>query len=147
MTEAVGCPETLLETVRQAAASAYPAECCGFLYGTRNGAGTQIRRIHPAKNEHGADRRRRYLISPEQYLEGENLAEAWGLDLVGVYHSHPDHPSAPSTYDLQWALPEWIYLVMSVEHGRPRDMGWWKLSPDRPAFVKIRFVGEKIRNA
>lgn len=144
MTETVASPEALLEAVNQHAAAAYPNECCGFLYGRRDGGRVGVGKIQPAKNERSTHQSRRYLISPEQYLEAEALAEAWGLELLGVYHSHPDHPPVPSSFDKKWALPGWIYLVVSVRKGRPQARGWWELSVDRSAFWELPFLKEAV---
>lgn len=142
MIEIVGSTGDLLESVNKHAAETYPNECCGFLYGLRNGKRAVVKRIHPAKNERATNRSHRYLIAPEQYLEAEALADAWDLELLGVYHSHPDHRAVPSSYDKAWALPGWVYLVVSVHDGKPQERSWWELSSDRSTFWEIPFRKE-----
>ena len=63
-------------------------------------------------------------------------AERRGLDLVGVFHSHPDHPDLPSEYDREWAQPNFSYLITSVEKGTVLESRSWRLIEDRSAFVE-----------
>ena len=83
--------------------AAYPEEGAGFLLGT-DGEVRRVVGIWALTNarEQGA-RHNRYLISPKDYLEGESAAERQNLTLLGVFHSHPDHPDRPSEYDRDWA--------------------------------------------
>jgi proteasome lid subunit RPN8/RPN11 len=86
------------------------------------------------ENERDASRHNRYVISPGQFLRAEKEARAAGLDVLGFYHSHPDHPAQPSAFDLEHAWPWYSYLIASVEKGRVADVRSWRLREDRAAF-------------
>jgi proteasome lid subunit RPN8/RPN11 len=78
--------------------------------------------------------RRRFLVRPNDYQAAERRAAAEGLELLGFYHSHPDHPARPSQYDLDHAWPVFSYVIISVAEGRPGDITSWRLADDRSAF-------------
>jgi proteasome lid subunit RPN8/RPN11 len=79
-------------------------------------------------------RNRRFLIGPDAYKAAEARAAETGFTLVGFYHSHPDHPAVPSTFDLDHAWPNLCYLIVSVREGRAGDARAWRLRDDRSAF-------------
>ena len=108
----------------------YPHECCGALVG-RNGIVTDVLAL-PNTTEEGP--RRRFLVRPSDYREAERRASELGAELVGFYHSHPDHPARPSQYDLDHAWPFFSYVIVSVKAGVPEDMTSWRLQEDRSAF-------------
>ncbi len=88
-------------------------------------------------NSREADARlTRYLIGPEEYLRAELEAERLGLDLVGVFHSHPDHPNSPSEFDRDWAQPLFSYVITSIRSGKAEASRCWRLQDDRAAFVE-----------
>jgi len=78
--------------------------------------------------------RRRFLIRPADYRSAEERANATGQELLGFYHSHPDHPARPSQYDLDHAWPVFMYVILSVMSGEPGDLTSWRLAADRSAF-------------
>ena len=78
--------------------------------------------------------RNRYLIHPETMLEAEKDARGRGVDIVGIYHSHPDHPARPSEFDREHAFPWYSYIVVSVHGGSRRDLTSWTLREDRSGF-------------
>lgn len=129
-------PEGLLDQIRRHAAETYPEECCGGLLGSGGGGIVRVRRTERVPNRRPESRERRFSIDPEDYLRLERRAEEAGLGLVGVYHSHPDHPAAPSDYDREHALPFFHYLIMAVDAGRPGDVTSWVLSEDRGVFER-----------
>ena len=108
----------------------YPNECCGALIG-REGRVTSIGPL-PNTTEEGP--RRRFLVRPGDYRTAEARATEAGGDLLGFYHSHPDHPARPSQYDLDHAWPFFSYVIVSVQNGESRDMTSWRLREDRSAF-------------
>ena len=116
--------------IRSHAGETYPYECCGALIG-RDGRVTETFAL-PNTTEEGP--RRRFLIRPDDYREAERRAAAAGADLVGFYHSHPDHPAEPSQYDLDHAWPFFSYVIVSVRSGVAGDMTSWRLRDDRSAF-------------
>ncbi|MFZ5882767.1 MAG: Mov34/MPN/PAD-1 family protein [Chloroflexota bacterium] len=113
---------------------AYPEEGAGFLLGVDNGEKTVMHILAlPNAREDGA-RHNRYLITPEDYLHAELEAERLGVSLVGVFHSHPDHPNQPSEFDREWAQPYFSYVITSVEKGRAVESRSWLLKEDRSQF-------------
>jgi proteasome lid subunit RPN8/RPN11 len=118
------------EAIRQHGADTYPNECCGALIG-RDGRVTTTFAL-PNTTEEGP--RRRFLVRPTDYRDAEQAAAAEGLDLLGFYHSHPDHPARPSQYDLDHAWPSFSYVIVSVMSGQVADLRSWKLKEDRSAF-------------
>lgn len=113
------------------AVAAFPDECCGFLFGTEDSNGfraiTQIQVVNNAKE---GDKRRRFAIAPLDYLKAEQFAEVNGLQLLGVYHSHPNHPAIPSEHDRVAAQPWFSYLIVSVLDGRPDALRSWRLNDE-----------------
>jgi len=109
----------------------YPFECCGFLYGSEKEKDERIitiaRRVDNTKEE---NRRRRFEISPREYQQAELFADEQNLMLLGVYHSHPDHPAEPSEHDLKQAMPFFSYIITSVEDGKATTMTSWQLNDD-----------------
>ena len=120
----------VVEAIRDHGAEAYPHECCGALLG-RDSTIVEAWAL-PNTTEEGP--RRRFLIRPADYRSAEQRANATGLDLLGFYHSHPDHPARPSQYDLDHAWPVFVYVILSVMSGQPGDITSWRLAADRSAF-------------
>jgi proteasome lid subunit RPN8/RPN11 len=118
------------EAIRQHGAQTYPNECCGALYGTDGVVSATF--ALPNTTEEGP--RRRFLVRPQDYRAAEQRASELGGELVGFYHSHPDHPARPSQYDLDHAWPFFSYIIVSVRGGTPEDMTSWRLRDDRSAF-------------
>ena len=118
------------EAIRAHGRETYPDECCGALYG-REGAVTATWAL-PNTTEEGP--RRRFLVRPQDYREAEARATTSGTDLLGFYHSHPDHPARPSQYDLDHAWPFFSYIIVSVRDGVPEEMTSWRLREDRSRF-------------
>ena len=78
--------------------------------------------------------RRRFLVRPSDYRMAESRAGELGGELLGFYHSHPDHPAQPSRYDLDHAWPTFAYVIVAVAAGRAGDMTVWWLKDDRSSF-------------
>lgn len=122
-----------LQTISRHAAMTYPRECCGVLIG-HSGAGTTIvERVLSVGNER-QDGRDRYLIHPETVLAAHQQARALGFEVVGYYHSHPDHPAVPSKLDRENAWPEVSYVIAAVQGGRVTEARSWRLSAGRERF-------------
>ncbi len=115
---------------------AYPEEGAGFLLGA-DGMERSVQAIFPLSNvREEAARHNRYLFRPEDYLNAEMKAENLGLSLIGVFHSHPDHPNRPSEFDREWAQPFFSYVITSVESGKAVESRSWRLVEDRSKFVE-----------
>lgn len=127
-------PAAHTERVRAHLCRAYPEEGCGVLLGREVNGVREVDRIVELDNQREASRHNRYVISPEQFLRAEQAARAAGLDVIGFYHSHPDHPARPSAFDLEHAWPWYSYVIVSVEAGRVADVRSWRLRDDRAAF-------------
>jgi proteasome lid subunit RPN8/RPN11 len=116
--------------IRAHGREAYPHECCGALIG-RGGVVTST---SPLPNVTDEGPRRRFRVSDQDYQAVQRAADAAGEDLVGFYHSHPDHPAVPSQYDLDHAFPSFAYVIVSVMAGLDADLRSWTLKDDRSAF-------------
>ena len=127
-----------LRTIHQHAEASYPEECCGFLIGRASGETTEVERVLPAGNQREDSRHNRYLIHPETVLAAHKEARGLGLDVIGYYHSHPDHPSRPSDFDREHAWPGLSYLIVSVQGGRVADERSWRLTDERDRFDEER---------
>lgn len=114
---------------------AYPLEGCGMLLGRVMNGRKIVVDVLPTGNAREAEaQHNRYLIPPEEMLQGELEAEARGLEVIGYFHSHPDHPARPSEYDRDHAWPWYSYLIISVKEGEPGDRRAWQLCEDRSGF-------------
>lgn len=122
------------EIVHSHLCRAYPEEGCGVLLGRDLGGDREVERVVGFDNVREDSRHNRYLIAPEQFLAAEREARRLGLDVIGFFHSHPDHPSRPSAFDLEHAWPFYSYLIVSVERGRVKDAHSWRLTDDRSRF-------------
>lgn len=123
-----------LEAIGRHGEATFPEECCGFLIGRASDETTTVERLLPVENERQDSRHNRYVIHPETVLAAHKEARAAGADVVGYYHSHPDHPSRPSEFDRDHAWPGLSYLIVSVQKGRAADARSWRLTDDRERF-------------
>jgi proteasome lid subunit RPN8/RPN11 len=129
--------EALVEKIRRHAAEDYPHECCGALLG-RDVSSSEIQReildLFPLVNRNGESPRNRFSVSPRDVIDAERVAQERGLDIVGWYHSHPDHPARPSEFDRQHAWPWYSYIIVSVRERVPQEMTSWRLNDDRDSY-------------
>ena len=116
--------------IRAHGRATYPHECCGALLG-RDGV---VHEAHGLPNTTDEGPRRRFLVQPGDYRVAEARARETGFDLLGFYHSHPDHPAVPSQYDLDHAWPSFHYVIVSVQAGADADLRSWVLRGDRSQF-------------
>jgi proteasome lid subunit RPN8/RPN11 len=124
---------------------AYPEEGAGLLLGESDGDRKWVVAILGQNNaREQSARHNRYLITPQDMLSGEQEAMRLGLDVVGVFHSHPDHPNRPSEFDREWAMPWYSYLITSVHGGQAIESRSWRLEEDRSTFVEeqIQVTGD-----
>ena len=130
-----------LAYIRRHGEETYPEECCGFLIGRLCATGNDVVYARRAVNRNATRREDRYVIAPGDYLAADRAARTENLDIVGVYHSHPDHPAIPSPTDLELAtFPGYAYVIVSVEKGKAAALSAWSLAEDRS-----RFLPEEIR--
>lgn len=115
--------------------AAYPDEGAGLLLGDERDGQRRVLAILPLSNSReSAARHNRYLITPQDMLRGEQEAVRLGLDVIGVFHSHPDSPNRPSEFDREWALPWFSYLITTVTAGQAQGSRSWRLQEDRSQF-------------
>jgi len=125
-------PAPLLEEIQAHGTRAYPEEGAGLLLGAFEGNDRRVSRLLPLANHFRSEsRNRRYLIEPRDLLAAEDEAERQGLEVVGVFHSHPDHPARASDFDTQWALPVYSYLITQIQAGEAIESRSWRLAEDR----------------
>ena len=109
--------------------NSFPDECCGFFYGEEDDLGNRrVTEILVVNNAKEGDKRRRFEISPKDYLKGEQYALEKNLELLGVYHSHPNHPAIPSEHDRLAAQPYFSYIIISVLDNHSTHMRSWRLN-------------------
>ena len=126
--------EKLLARIHAHGEQAYPEEGAGFLLGT-DGEERAVTALYPLLNaREDAARKNRYLFTPEDYMKAESEADRLGLSLLGVFHSHPDHPNQPSEFDREWAQPYFSYVITSVRSGKALESRSWRLVEDRSEF-------------
>jgi len=110
---------------------AYPGEGAGFLLGVDS----DVKDVLPLENAREEEaRHNRFLITPEDYLKAELKAAGLGMDLIGVFHSHPDCPNVPSEYDREWAQPFFSYIITRVDDGKVVSHRSWRLMEDRTQY-------------
>ena len=123
------------EKIRQAGAEAYPNECCGILFGSEENGVHTVKTLKSIDNaRESGEQYHRFLITAEDMMAAELEARKRKLEIVGFYHSHPDHPAQPSDYDRDHALPFYSYIILRVAQGRPELMTSWRLQLSREAF-------------
>ncbi len=141
------CPPDLLKQIQAHGESAYPEEGAGFLLGKsdRNGRRRLVAVLPLINARESSARRNRYLIGPADYLRAEAEADRLGLDVIGVFHSHPDHPDQPSEFDREWAMPWFSYVITSIQQGVARSSRSWRLKDNRSGFEEEGLVLEEIK--
>jgi len=139
--------EAQRQAIRAHAERAYPQECCGLLLGWRQAAEKQTCDLWPAQNAWdgeaarsfeglrssqalAAGKERHFSIAPREMVQAQKSARERQLDIIGVYHSHPEHPAVPSEFDRAIAWPEYSYPIVAVRDGRARELNGWVLAED-----------------
>lgn len=134
-------PNAVLEAIQEHARAAYPEECCGFLLG-HSGAPRRIAESRRARNAATENRARRYMVDLLELLHADDDARRKSLELIGIYHSHPDHPAAPSEYDRSRAASWLSYVIVSVVDRKPKEVTAWQFDEDsqlfRPEAIVVR---------
>lgn len=131
----------LLDEIHAHGEDSYPEEGAGLLLGSSNGDFKSVFSILKLPNAREDEaRHNRYLLTAQDMLRGEQEAIKLGLDIVGIFHSHPDHPNRPSEFDRDWAMPWFSYIITSVSDGKAVESRSWRLNDDR-----LGFTEEKIQ--
>ena len=131
----------ILDQIYAHGEASYPDEGAGFLLGYDDGEQRHVAQIFITENAREDEaRRNRYLVTPKEYLQAEIAAELLGLSLIGVFHSHPDHPNRPSEFDREWAQPYFSYVITSVNEGKAVESRSWRLAEDRSKFEEEKIV-------
>ncbi len=127
--------------IHEHAKEAYPEECAGALVGMDVGDIKLVVDVWRAQNTHEEEERsRRFLIEPLQIKEFEERARERDMDLLGFYHSHPDHPAEPSEYDREYAWPYYSYVIAAVGEDGVEDLRSWVLKDDRSGYEEEQIV-------
>lgn len=134
-------PKAVLDDIIEHLRATYPEEGCGLLIGKVEMEERYVLKVRLTRNTH-SDRRSRYTIDPMAMFHAERGAESEGLEVFGVFHSHPDRPSEPSEHDKGTALDTFIYLIIEVSKGEPGEMRAWKYLDDKRGFVEEEIVVE-----
>lgn len=129
-----------LEQMFADALQTFPDECCGFFFGKEQGEERRVTEILVVNNSKEGDKRRRFVIAPKDYMNAEGYAEENDLQLLGIYHSHPNHPAIPSEHDRVAAQPYFSYIIISVMDTEIADIRSWQLNEES------QFEEETIEN-
>jgi proteasome lid subunit RPN8/RPN11 len=121
-----------LQIIRTHAASTYPEECCGIILGYLANESKTVVQVMPTENAWSGEtledsKRRRYAIAPEIMLKVQKEARDRSLNIIGIYHSHPDNPAIPSESDRVQAWQEYSYIIVSVPNGKALELKSWHL--------------------
>jgi proteasome lid subunit RPN8/RPN11 len=124
--------------IRAEGEKAYPNECCGVLLGAINSDDERtVKTIIPIANTREAEEQyHRFKIEPEDFVRAEKEAHRQNSEVLGFYHSHPDHPARPSEYDRNNAFPFYSYVIVSVEQKKAAALTSWRLTEDRKLFIE-----------
>jgi proteasome lid subunit RPN8/RPN11 len=138
-------PEDAVAAIEEHGRESYGDEACGVLYGRLRPEGKEVASADRMKNSREDERHRRFTVTADDYRRAEAEASRRGLNLLGFYHSHPDHPAFPSRYDLDHALPFFSYVILSVAKGEPEALRSFVLSEDRSEFQEetVERIGKR----
>ena len=120
-------PTRLLQQLILTASRGYPHETCGLLVGEDRGDGVRVEKVRNARNLSHDRLRDRYTLDPRDFLAADAEARRSGLDIIGIWHTHPDHPARPSTTDRDAAWAGYTYMILSVHPGGVGDATAWRL--------------------
>jgi proteasome lid subunit RPN8/RPN11 len=137
----INLPEHLIDKIHAHVEKTYPEEGAGLLLGREENGDRVVVDVLPLPNgREDSARHNRYVITPLHLFEGEKEAEERGLEVIGVFHSHPDHPNRPSEFDRKWAVPWFSYIITSVKRGQAAGSRSWRLTDDREMFNEENIV-------
>lgn len=146
MNTRINLSEEVLKGILFNAVTNYPNEGCGFLFGNE-GVPRKLVHFDPVKNRKEGDQKRRFEISPVDYMCAELKSIELGLELLGIYHSHPDHPAVASIHDLEKALPFFSYIIVSVVKGNSDQICSWRLIDNYRIFYQEEVILNNLINS
>jgi len=120
-------PVELFERLTDLAEAAYPYEGCGVLLGMPIGELILVSRVLEGHNLVQDRRHDRYELDPKDIIRADREAREAGQEVIGFYHTHPDHPARPSQFDTDRAWPGYHYVVVAVDDGKLREATTWRL--------------------
>ena len=133
----VELPADAAEAIRRFGGAGYPDEACGVLIGEMlPPAGVRIDEVTRGRNLRADRMRDRYELDPGAIVEAERAARARSLDVVGFWHSHPDHPARPSDFDTERAWSDYVYVIVSTSSAGTGDLRAWLMDEGAGAFVE-----------
>ncbi len=130
-----------VDSIHAHAREGYPEEVAGALVGMNVDGMKIVVDVWQAENTHEEERSRRFLIEPLKIKEFEERADERDMDVLGFYHTHPDHPAEPSEYDRDHAWPGYSYVIASVSETGVEDLRSWSLKNDRSGYDEEPIVG------
>ena len=135
--------KSLYEEISAHGEGTYPYEGAGLMLGLEENDGRYVKQLIFLENaKDQSEQHNRYLITAEDMLNAELKASSQDLTILGIFHSHPDHPSMPSEYDREFAIPWYSYLITSVHQGKASGSRCWRLEDDRTAFQEEEIIIE-----
>lgn len=134
-------PHHIMGQVQAHGEKAYPEEGAGLMLGIGDETNRTVEHLIILENaREDTARHNRYLITAEDMLQGELEAEKRNMSILGIFHSHPDHPNQPSEYDREYAIPWYSYLITSVHQGQAGESRCWRLRDDRGKFEEEQII-------
>lgn len=119
---AIIIPKNELEIIKKHAAAIFPYEACGGLLGRIEGENKIVVKVHPAENRFGKIAWDSFEIEPKDMLEMDKISRKENLEILGFYHSHPNHPAVPSSFDINASWPYYSYVILSVKGNNPENV-------------------------
>lgn len=135
--------EQLLK-IRSHGEETFPEECCGVLIGKNGNGNIQITEARKMRNINSGSKNTRYNIDPLDLVRLEKELDTAGLEMIGIYHSHPNHPARPSQFDLDHAWPNLSYFVLSVDDGQANLLTSWRLDQKGENFIEEEIKKEQL---
>ncbi len=124
-------PQSARRELEDMVHAGYPLETCGLLVGRQWNDHVQVSRVVQAQNLNKERAHDRYELAPQDFIATDTEAQKAGLEIVGVWHSHPDYPARPSETDRESAWEGWSYLILAVKHDGVHDLRCWRLASEQ----------------
>lgn len=132
--------QSILDHVIKLCEEGYPFEICGILLGRIDKECKIVTEIHPAKNLNRERAKDRYEFDPGDFCKADTESRAKGLEILGFYHSHPDHPSEASQTDTERAWAGYSYFIVSVIRRKTANFRSWRLNNGEMIEEKVEVI-------